>query len=621
MTSPSEFYRQNIEALQQQLSFLQRRINAVSGARFAAIVVAIVMGYFSLYGGFGVPFTAWILLLGSSLLMFAVLVTYHARLYKEREESTALLEVNTDEHKALSGDFEHIPNGSEFLVHPNLPQTADFALDLDIFGKSSLYQRINRTVTPQGTKRLAECLVTPLPSKAIITERHSEINELVQRTDFRQRWQASRGKRTLSEDDTTAIQTWLQEEGYLQQRGWVRIAMVFLPTVFLCGVGMIFTGSMPEIAQKLMWTGYAGNLLFSAMLLQRITREASLVKRFAPLLSVYVRLLNVVIKAQSEQSFATNTPRSMNACAEEALEAIQSLAKLTRRFEEGKSLAGALFLNGTVLWNLYCARQMERWRIRFADKFGVWMNTIAETDALVSLAGFAYNHPNFTTPTIIEEHQPSLSFGSTVFHASGLGHPFIADGTCVRSDVRLDETSGLVCIITGANMAGKSTFLRALGLNTVLAMIGIPVNAVSFECSVMKVLTSMRATDSLERHESYFFAELQRLRQITEYLQGAPPRPALVLLDEILRGTNSTDKQSGTIGLLHKFIAAETPTLIATHDTDVGVIVEREYPQRVRNYCFEGRIEQGELVFDYMLRHGIAANKNATFLMQKMGII
>ncbi|TAE24626.1 MAG: hypothetical protein EAZ92_13110 [Candidatus Kapaibacterium sp.] len=617
-SSVQEFYQTNAAKHKTTAEQLQKRINTISVLRFVAALLLFFCAYSCIYGMWNVSSTAWLLSFFTMFAVFAALVTHHARLFKQKEKSDALREVNIREEQALAGDWSSFPHGAEYFTHPALPQANDFALDLDIFGEASLFQRMNRTCTPHGSLRLAEMLTSTLETKSSIEERQTIIAELKERSGFRQEWYAARSSRVLSQNGREGLEKWLYEEPVLKGKIFLKVLMFALPVLFLCSlVFLIFHGEHP-FAMKLITVCFIANMLTAAVFLRVIMREATLGERFAPLLGVYVRLLKVVLAANESSPFHTSSPKRVVACAEEATREIQRLSWLLNRFQEGNSLAGAIFLNGTVLWNLHCAAKLEQWRERNKTRTAEWFEAIAEMDALVSLSGFAFNHPHCTNPILQEAS--SVAQNEAIVRVSGLGHPFLTNESCVRNDLSFDREHGRVCVITGANMAGKSTFLRALGLNTVLAMIGLPVNATHFECSPVQVLTSMRTTDSLERHESYFFAELQRLRMITERVHSPEAAQTLVLLDEVLRGTNSADKKSGTIGLLRRFIAANTPTVIATHDTDVGAL-EQEFPETVRNYSFEGRIENDELSFDYRLHRGIAANKNATFLLQKMGII
>jgi DNA mismatch repair ATPase MutS len=236
------------------------------------------------------------------------------------------------------------------------------------------------------------------------------------------------------------------------------------------------------------------------------------------------------------------------------------------------------------------------------------MNTVSETDVLCSFGTFTINHPNFTFP--------SIASGQKII-ATALAHPLISEEEVITNDVTIGSPQS-VMIITGANMAGKSTFLRTLGVNVVLALNGAPVCASSFACPIIHLRSGMRTADSLQDHQSYFYAELHRLKTIMDELQSG--KPLLILLDEILKGTNSTDKQAGSIALVKQLIKHNCLALIATHDLALGEL-EKEFPQIIKNYCFEPTIENDQLTFDYKLKDGIATKMNATFLMRKMGII
>jgi DNA mismatch repair ATPase MutS len=231
----------------------------------------------------------------------------------------------------------------------------------------------------------------------------------------------------------------------------------------------------------------------------------------------------------------------------------------------------------------------------------------AEIDAGISMGTFIFNYPDFPMPVISDSG----------LVAEELAHPLIQNSQRVSNDFKAEQ-GNRVFIVTGANMAGKSTFLRALGVNMILAGMGAPVCAKKMLFTPVKILTGMRTTDSLADSESYFFAELKRLKMITETLNRG--QKLMILLDEILKGTNSTDKHKGSVALVKQLVAHDCLAFIATHDLSLGE-QEEKYPEAVRNYCFESYIVDGELIFDYKLKKGIAKNMNAYFLMQKMGIV
>jgi DNA mismatch repair ATPase MutS len=261
-----------------------------------------------------------------------------------------------------------------------------------------------------------------------------------------------------------------------------------------------------------------------------------------------------------------------------------------------------------VLWDIRSAIRVAKWQQRHAPNIEKWFYALAEFDALCSLAGFAYNHPGYAWPEITEEY----------FHMSGRGlcHPLMKPDVCVPNDIAIDSHPRFM-IVTGANMAGKSTFLRTVGVNFVLACAGLPVCASQLRVSPCSLVTSLRTSDSLADGESYFFAELKRLKMMIDRLRAG--ERLFIILDEILKGTNSVDKQRGSLGLVRRLVALDACGIIATHDLALGGLVD-ELPDHVSNHRFEADITGDELSFSYTLREGIAENMNASFLMQKMGI-
>jgi DNA mismatch repair ATPase MutS len=267
-----------------------------------------------------------------------------------------------------------------------------------------------------------------------------------------------------------------------------------------------------------------------------------------------------------------------------------------------------LVVNTTVMFDLQCVYRLEKWKAENASSLEQWLNVVNEVEVLVSIGTFSYNNGKFVFPTLNADRR---------LNGVELGHPMIQEEERIVNDIRLDSDQSIM-IITGANMAGKSTFLRTLGVNVILSLTGAPVCAKEFDCPLVEIRSGMRTADSLKDHQSYFFAELNRLKSIVDELRTG--KHLLVLLDEILKGTNSTDKQAGSIALVKQLIQYPSLVLIATHDLVLGEL-EKQYPQQIHNYCFEPSIVDDQLSFDYKLKRGIAEKMNATFLMKKMGII
>jgi len=290
-----------------------------------------------------------------------------------------------------------------------------------------------------------------------------------------------------------------------------------------------------------------------------------------------------------------------------ASQAIKKLSGYIRILDQRGNMGGAILNLFTIRENR-SAWQIERWMETYGQEVENWFDALARFDALCSLAGFAFNHPDYTYPALADSY----------FRMSGkaLGHPLLPRDMCVRNDISIEKSPSFM-IVTGANMAGKSTFLRTIGINFLLARVGAPVCAEQLTIYPAHLVTSLRTSDSLVSNESYFFAELKRLKMIIDRLQQG--EELFIILDEILKGTNSVDKQKGSLALIKQLVSYKTCGIIATHDLILGTLQE-EYPEYVKNYHFEADITHDELTFSYQLREGIAQNMNACFLMQKMGI-
>jgi DNA mismatch repair ATPase MutS len=278
-------------------------------------------------------------------------------------------------------------------------------------------------------------------------------------------------------------------------------------------------------------------------------------------------------------------------------------------FDQRLNAFMALFLNGLMAYDLQCIYMLEKWKKRNSATVEAWFALLADAECYVSLGTFAYNYPGYAFPTILN--------GPARIAATGMAHPIIAPGNRVSNDIDLGSGANLI-IITGSNMSGKSTFLRTMGVNVLLARLGAPVCARQFSCTPLHIYTSLRQTDSLLENESLFFAELKKLQHI---LQGVRENEnALVLLDEVLRGTNSDDKLQGSRALVRRLSEIGCLTVMATHDLQLTDMADT-MAGKVHNYCFESVMEENNLYFDYKLKKGVSQNKNATFLMEKMGII
>jgi DNA mismatch repair ATPase MutS len=346
------------------------------------------------------------------------------------------------------------------------------------------------------------------------------------------------------------------------------------------------------------------NMTVLSPFLLRTQKYQAAISRKHDLLKGYARLLKQI----AETSFEHPEMQDRSRKAREGMHKVGRLSKLMQMFDQRLNMLLGVLLNGLFLFDFTMLYLLERWKRKNRQDIMEWIEITGWTDAMISLAGFAWNHPGFRMPEVNEKADD--------LEIRGLGHPLIPDQKRVANDLEISK--GKVVVITGANMAGKSTFLRSMGVNMVLAYTGCPVCATLFRCSYMSLHSSMRTADSLKDEESYFLAEIKKLQLIVQEMEGG--KPMLILLDEVLKGTNTTDKKLGSVGLIRKSLKYPIRCLIATHDLSLGEL-EKEYAGQVLNYCFESYIKDMELSFDYTIRKGIATNMNASFLMKKMGIM
>jgi DNA mismatch repair ATPase MutS len=402
--------------------------------------------------------------------------------------------------------------------------------------------------------------------------------------------------REKKEDQDRLIQ-WLSIDSLFLGNKIMQSVMYVLPALSLIALlYWILNGlATPFIVIGLMQWSFIGFFSKRITLFQNYVGD----KRF--LLETFASHLDLIRK----ETFQSSLLSDARANSEEACREIRVLAKRVRALDLRLNIFASLLLNTTLLFDLWSVLRLEQWRERNREHLPLWLDAIATMDALNSAGNFAYNHPTFSFPSINE----SLSL-----EGEDVGHPLLDEG--VTNTISFSEKTN-VWIVTGANMAGKSTFLRTVGINTVLAMCGMPVCATRFQCPIVEVYSGMRNTDSITDHQSYFLAELLRLQSImNQFRQG---KRLLVLLDEILKGTNSVDKLTGSQELIRQLVHVDGLCLVATHDVALGEMAAA-FPA-IQNYHFETFINGEELAFDYKLKPGVSTGKNATFLMKKMGII
>ena len=592
-------YEKQIGEIEREVEILSKKEKYLPFLRFISFVGTLVLFYKYLISNNIV----YIYYSMASLLVFLILTLWDRVLKQKVERSIRLMLICRNEIKAMEGDFSIFDPGDEFKDPAH-----SYSFDLDLFGVNSLFQYINRSVTIFGKNRLAEYFNDAFGFRETIVERQKSIAELSDERDFRQQQQLVFYGQKCEERDRHELTEWLRIEADLLPGRFVNFLRIILPVLTNAMIVLSFTGHvvyhfplMMVILQLLIVSAYA----------RKTIQTQSVLSSKMGILSKYAQFIFLVESHNFKASLLNNLKQNLfHGGNESPSKIIHKLSQLLNWMDTNLNILASVMLNGLFLFNLQLLAAVDKWKTRYKSIVPQWFDVMGEIDALSSLANFAYNNPEFIYPNPHNEGPFQLS-------AISLGHPLIPMAECVTNPVTISGWQQF-CIITGANMSGKSTFLRTVGTNFVLAMVGAPVFAKKFDFLPVLLHSSIRTSDSLAKKESFFYAELKRLKEIiTELEQG---QHVFILLDEILKGTNSRDKQAGSIALLEQLIKYQSVGLIATHDLILGDLIQ-SYPENIANLCFEIQIVNEEMSIDYKLREGVCQNLNATYLMKKMGIL
>lgn len=594
--NPENHYTERLSLTEGQLQQVKKQIFRISMLRLALFIAGIAGLYF-----FFNQTTLLIICICLTFLPLFILVKIHNRFFIRKEWLETQARIIQEELQALSGDYSSFEDGKEY-VNPEHP----YSFDLDIFGRRSLFQSINRTCTFFGKNRLAKWLQNHLHEKTSIEKRQEMVREISEHTLFREQFRVAGLVHHGQSSDGEKIQAWSQSPAQYLHAGWVK--------AFIWGVPVI--NSLLLITSLAGWTSFSWLglsfgifLVLSFGIIKRATYIQETYGKQLKSLNGYARLIALAKAENWKSAGMQELMERFNLNGQSPIQALQQLSKELDRLDLRNNQFFYVLLEGSIFFQLQEIVRIERWKVRYGQHISEWLETVGELDALCSLGTFAYNHPQYTYPELTEK--------PFCFLATQMGHPLMPASQCVKNDATIPSRPFFL-IITGANMAGKSTYLRTIGVNYLLACIGAPVCCERLKLYPNQLITSLRTSDSLSDNESYFFAELKRLKRIIDLLNQG--QQLFIILDEILKGTNSMDKQKGSFDLIRQFMQLKANGIIATHDLLLGSLI-KQFPEEIRNYCFEADIKENELTFSYKLREGVAQNMNACFLMKKMGII
>lgn len=594
--NPENHYTERLSLTEGQLQQVKKQIFRISMLRLALFIAGIAGLYF-----FFNQTTLLIICICLTFLPLFILVKIHNRFFIRKEWLETQARIIQEELQALSGDYSSFEDGKEY-VNPEHP----YSFDLDIFGRRSLFQSINRTCTFFGKNRLAKWLQNHLHEKTSIEKRQEMVREISEHTLFREQFRVAGLVHHGQSSDGEKIQAWSQSPAQYLHARWVK--------AFIWGVPVI--NSLLLITSLAGWTSFSWLglsfgifLVLSFGIIKRATYIQETYGKQLKSLNGYARLIALAKAEDWKSAGMQKLMERFNLNGQSPIQTLQQLSKELDRLDLRNNQFLYVLLEGSIFFQLQEIVRIERWKVRYGQHISEWLETVGELDTLCSLGTFAYNHPQYTYPELTEK--------PFCFLATQMGHPLMPASQCVKNDATIPSRPFFL-IITGANMAGKSTYLRTIGVNYLLACIGAPVCCERLKLYPNQLITSLRTSDSLSDNESYFFAELKRLKRIIDLLNQG--QQLFIILDEILKGTNSMDKQKGSFDLIRQFMQLKANGIIATHDLLLGSLI-KQFPEEIRNYCFEADIKENELTFSYKLREGVAQNMNACFLMKKMGII
>ncbi|ERI90010.1 MutS domain V protein [Clostridiales bacterium oral taxon 876 str. F0540] len=580
-------------------TFLKKQKNTINFISALRLIIFLSGFGFSIFFIFHKHFYISSAILIVSLISFVLLVDKHGKIIMNRNLTQALYDVNETSIKRIKGQWkEFIDTGEEF----NNPEHS-YSDDLDVFGKSSLFQWLNTASTTSGRERLSELLSNADLNKDEIIQRQQSIKELVNKISLRQRLNAEGNLINISKQNIQELLVWSGLKVQLVDKFYFKLMLIIMPIITCGSIAYYFLKP---------GTGYALPLIFIAvniviLKLGEKVRDEVLETAFYYKNNIksYERMIKLIEKHKYKSKLLKDLQGNLN-CRNgiRASEAIKKLTNINSKISDRKNLF-SIILNVLLLWDYNLIISLEKWKRQYGKDLEGWLKVIGEFEALSSLSGIFFDNPEWCMPVFNETME---------IKARSLAHPLLPYSR-VSNDVIMGDKANIL-LITGSNMSGKSTFLRTIGINLVLAYAGAPVCAEEFNCSLMSIYTCMRIGDNLEKSISSFYAEILRIKMIVQAVSEG--KPIFFLLDEIFKGTNSIDRHLGAETLINRLSEDNALGLVSTHDLELGSLEDKN--NKVKNYHFLEHYKDNEIYFDYKLREGISTTRNAIYLMKMAGI-
>jgi hypothetical protein len=592
-------YQNRANAAQAEADKYQRLINTYSFIRLGIFILLVLGIVASVKLESYIPAIASIIVLGGA---FVWLVSRQSLFEAQRAYYQNLKMVNENEIGSMATRSNIYVDGSGYASEKHY-----YASDLDIFGQASLFQLINRAATDPGNIKLAEWLVGPA-NRVSILSRQAAIKELATMKDWKMDFQAATW--FARKEDKKQVE---QLFGFLKLpldfpgEKWLALYCKIAPVLLLiCIITAVYVPFVQDIAVVIGLVNLG--LVFSKAAYIRKTNVIA--DKIGGILGMYATVFGRIEHQPWQSDHLKTLSAKMKGEAGQSTSAqIKELSVLINKLNYHLNIVVGIVLNLFFLWDIRQVIAIEHWKRDNEAKLEEAFDVVAEFEALLSLTGLHINYPQWSFPEIADGDGYTLT-------AKGIAHPLIDSKTRVANDYELNNALK-VDIITGSNMAGKSTFLRTLGINTVLALAGAPVCADAMKVSVMTIISYMRIKDSLNESTSTFKAELDRLELLLHAVEHGDK--VFFLIDEMLRGTNSVDKYRGSKAVIEQLIKKRGVGLVATHDLQIAQLKEK-YTQYIRNFYFDIQVKDGEMLFDYKIKHGECKTFNASLLLKRIGI-
>ena len=584
-----DFYVNTKAELEREAALLKKKSMHLSALRFVVFLGACFLIYATL--GNYIAIGSIVLV---AVLLFGFLVTRHINLKTKRAVIAEKIKINSTEISVLNRDFYHLETGEEFINSAHF-----YSNDIDLFGKGSFFQYLNRTKTNDGKVLLANTFTENKISA--IVEKQEAVKELSDKVIWRQHFGALASLVSVK-NTSIAIVKWIANYTATLPTYIAKFQIGF-SFISLLLIGAISFGFI-SFTYLIIW--FFIGVFTVGRFVKRTSSIYAETDKVRETFKQYHQLLNEIEHVTFTAKILKEKQHIITSEDKKASLIFKEFSRILDTYDQRNNIVIAVFGNGLFLSEIYNASKVEKWISKYKHTVEKWFEVVAFFDAENSLANFHFNHSKFIFPEITAEE--------FVIEGTDLGHPLL------KVDNRIDNNFNIkkeaFFIVTGANMAGKSTFLRTISLSIVMANVGLPVCATTFKYAPIKLITSMRTTDSLTEDESYFYSELKRLKFIVDEIKK---EDYFIILDEILKGTNSKDKAIGSKKFVEKLSKSRSTGIIATHDVSLCAL-ENEF-EAIENYYFDAEVIENELHFDYTLKKGICENMNASFLLEKMEII